>query len=65
MLLSAREYAEKYAGGVHRTTLIRRAKRGLLPSNHIIKKVSGHWVVEIGEFSHLKDYDITLRRKKH
>ena len=63
MILSAREYSKKYAGGVHRTTLIRKARKGLLPTNHKAKKVGGNWVFEIGELEHLKDYDIKLTPK--
>ena len=63
MILSAREYAEKYAGGVHRTTLIRRIRKGLLPTNHIAKKVGRDWIIEIGELEHLKKYDIILKPK--
>ncbi len=66
MILSAREYAQKYAGGCSAKTIIRKAKRGLLPTNHKAKKVSGRYVIEIGEMEHLKDYDIKLTPKsKH
>jgi hypothetical protein len=64
MILSLREYAKKYAGNCPRTTLIRKIQRGLLPSNHKGYKVGRDWIVEIGEFEHLSDYEITLRRKR-
>lgn len=63
MNLSSKEYSEKYCGGVHRTTVVRRAQKGLLPSNHIAKKIGGNWVFEIGEMEHLKDFDVILKRK--
>ena len=63
MILSLREYAEKFAGGVSRMTVARRIEKGLLHSNHLAKKVGNQWVIEVGEFSHLKDYDIQLSRK--
>ena len=66
MILSAREYAQKYAGGCSAKTIIRKAKRGLLPTNHKAMKVSGRYVIEIGEMECLKDYDIKLTPKsKH
>lgn len=64
MILSAREYARKYAGNCSRDTVIRKIHRGLLPTNHIGKKIGRDWVIEIQDLSHLKDYDITLRKKR-
>ena len=63
MILSAREYARKYAGNCSTKTAIRKIQRGLLPTNHIGRKVGRNWVIEIQDLSHLKDYDITLKRK--
>lgn len=63
MILSAREYARRYAGNCSTNTIIRRIQRGLLPTNHIGRKVGRDWVIEIQDLSHLKDYDITLKRK--
>ncbi|KKL54575.1 hypothetical protein LCGC14_2264060 [marine sediment metagenome] len=63
MILSAREYAKKYAGNCSAKTVIRKAKRGLLPTNHKAKKVAGRFVIEIGELEHLRNYDIQLTRK--
>lgn len=63
MILSAREYAQKYAGGCSAKTVIRKAKRGLLPTNHKAEKVSGRYVIEIGEMDHLRQYDIILKPK--
>ena len=63
MILSAREYASRYAGNCSAKTVIRKAQRGLLPTNHLAKKVGGAWIIEVGEMDNLKDYDITLRRK--
>ena len=60
MILSAREYAKKYGGGCSYKTIIRKAKRGLLPTNHKAKKVAGRYIIEIGEMDHLKNYDIKL-----
>ena len=62
MILSAREYAVKY-GGHSTRTIIRRIQRGLLPTNHIGKKVGRDYIIEIQDLSHLKDYDIILKRK--
>ena len=39
MILSTREYARKYAGNCSRDTVLRKIQRGLLPTNHIAKKV--------------------------
>lgn len=63
MVLSAREYARKYAGNCSRDTVIRKIQHGLLPTNHIGKKIGRDWVIEIQDLSHLKDYDIILKRK--
>lgn len=63
MILSAREYAQKYAGNCSAKTIIRKAQRGLLPTNHKARKVAGRYVIEVGEMEHLKDYDITLKKK--
>ena len=63
MILSAREYAKQYAGNCSRDTVIRKIQRGLLPSNHIGRKVGRDWVIEIQDLSHLSDYDITLKKK--
>ncbi len=63
MILSAREYARKHAGNCSTKTVIRKIHRGLLPTNHISKKVGRNWVIEIQDLSHLKDYDIILKRK--
>jgi len=63
MILSAREYAKKYAGNCSRDTVIRKIQRGLLPTNHIGKKVGRDYIIEIQDLSHLKDYDITLKKK--
>ncbi len=60
MILSAREYAKKYGGGCSYKTIIRKAKRGLLPTNHKAEKVGGRYIIEIGEMDHLKNYDIKL-----
>jgi len=64
MILSAREYAKSHAGGCSARTVIRRAQRGLLPTNHKGQKVGNQWVIEIGDFSHLKDFEIRLSKKK-
>ena len=63
MILSAKEYAKKYAGNVSRDTVIRKIKRGMLPTNHIGKKIGRNYIIEIQDLSHLKDYDIILKRK--
>lgn len=63
MILSAREYARDYAGNCSRDTVIRKIQRGLLPTNHKGRKVGRDWVIEIQDLSHLKDYDIILKRK--
>jgi len=63
MILSAREYASKYAGGCSAKTIIRKGKRGLLPSNHILKKIANRHIIEIGEMDHLKDYEIILKKR--
>ena len=67
MILSAREYAKKYAGNCSTKTIIRKIQHGLLPTNHIGRKIGKgktcDWVIEIQDLSHLKDYDITLKRK--
>jgi len=63
MILSARDYAKKHAGGCSARTVIRRIRQGNLPTNHKAKKVGRDWVIEVGEFEHLRDYDITLRKK--
>ena len=64
MILSAREYASKYAGNCSVRTIVRRIQRGMLPSNHKGHKIGRDWIIEIGEFEHLSDYNITLTRKK-
>ncbi len=64
MILSAREYARNYAGNCSRDTVIRKIQHGLLPTNHIGKKVGRDWVIEIQDLSHLKDYDINLKLKQ-
>lgn len=63
MILSAREYARKYAGNCSRDTVIRKIQHGLLPTNHIGKKIGRDWVIEIQDLSHLKDYNINLKLK--
>ena len=63
MILSAREYAAKY-GGHSTRTIIRRIQRGLLPTNHIGKKIGRDYIIEIQDLSHLKDYDINLKLKQ-
>lgn len=63
-ILTAREYAKKYAGGCSSKTIIRRIQRGDLPTNHQGRKVGNQYVVEIGEFEHLSDYNIILEKKK-
>ena len=63
MILSAREYAKKHAGNCSTKTVIRKIQRGLLPTNHIGKKVGRDYIIEIQDLSHLKDYDITLKKK--
>jgi len=63
MILSAREYAQRYAGNCSRDTVIRKIQRGLLPSNHKGKKIGRDWVIEIQDLSHLKDYEISLKLK--
>jgi len=63
MILSAREYAKKYAGNCSRDTVIRRIRKDLLPSNHKGRKVGRDYIIEIQDLSHLKDYDIILKRK--
>ena len=63
MILSAREYAKKYAGNCSRDTVIRKIQHGILPTNHIGKKVGRDWVIEIQDLSHLKDYNIILKKK--
>ncbi|MBA7553351.1 hypothetical protein ES705_45942 [subsurface metagenome] len=67
MILSAREYAKKYAGNCSRDTVIRKIQKGLLPSNHKGRKIGKgktyDWIIEIQDLSHLKDYDIILKRK--
>jgi len=64
MILSVREYAKKYAGNCSRWTVIRRIQHGLLPTNHIGRKVGRDWVIEIQDLSHLKDYNITTKLKQ-
>jgi len=64
MILSLREYAEKHAGNCPRSSLIRKIQKDLLPSNHKARKIGRDWIIEIGEFEHLRDYEIQLRRKK-
>ena len=64
MILSAREYAKTHAGNCSTKTVIRNIQRGILPKNHIGKKIGRGWVIEIQDLSHLKDYDITLRKKR-
>ena len=63
MILSAREYARNYAGNCSTKTVIRKIQRGLLPSNHIGKKIGRDYIIEVQDLSHLKDYDITLKKK--
>jgi len=63
MILSAKEYASKYAGNCSRDTIIRKIQRGLLPTNHVGRKIGRDYVIEIQDLSHLKDYDIQLKRK--
>jgi len=67
MILSAREYARKYAG-CSTKTVIRRIQKNLLPSNHKGRKIGKgktcDWVVEIQDLSHLKDYNITAKLKQ-
>ena len=66
MILSAREYARKHAGGCSVKTVIRKIQQGLLPTNHKPKKIGRNYIIEIGEMDNLKDYNITLERKsKH
>lgn len=68
MILSAREYARKYAGNCSTRTVIRRIQKNLLPSNHKGRKIGEgktcDWVIEIQDLSHLKDYDITVKLKQ-
>jgi len=63
VILSARQYAEKYGANCSQKTIIRRIQQGLLPTNHKGRKIGRDWIVEIGEFENLSDYEITLRRK--
>ena len=63
MILSAREYARRYAGNCSTNTVIRKIQKDLLPTNHKGRKVGRDWVIEIQEFTHLADYEITTRRK--
>ena len=63
MILSAREYARNHAGNCSTKTVIRNIQRGLLPTNHISKKIGRNYIIEIQDLSHLKDYDITLKKK--
>ncbi len=63
MILSAREYARKYAGNCSTNTIIRRIQRGMLPTNHIGRKVGRDWIIEIAEMDHLSQYDIKLTAK--
>ena len=63
MILSAREYARNHAGNCSTKTVIRKIQRGILPTNHIGKKIGRNYIIEIQDLSHLKDYDITLRKK--
>ncbi len=63
MILSIREYAKKYAGNVSHDTVMRKIQRGLLPTNHIGKKIGRDYIIEIQDLSHLKDYDINLKLK--
>ncbi|GAG61740.1 unnamed protein product, partial [marine sediment metagenome] len=44
-------------------TVIRKIQRGILPTNHIGKKIGRNYIIEIQDLSHLSDYDITLRKK--
>ena len=64
MILSAREYARKYAGNCSTRTVIRKIQHGMLPTNHIGRKVGRDWTIEIQHLSHLKDYDITVKLKQ-
>ena len=64
MILSAREYAKKYAGNCSAKTVIRKAQRGLLPTNHKAKKVAGRHIIEIQDLSHLKEYNLTAKLKR-
>lgn len=64
MILSAREYARKYAGNCSRDTVIRKIQRGLLPTNHIGRKIGRDWIIEIQDLKHLKDYNITAKLKQ-
>ena len=64
MILSAREYAKKYAGNCSTKTIIRKVQRGILPTNHIGRKIGRNWIIEIQDLSHLKDYDITVKLKQ-
>ena len=63
MILSAREYAKTHAGNCSTKTVIRNIQRGILQTNHIVKKIGRNYIIEIQDLSHLKDYDITLKRK--
>ena len=63
MILSAREYAKKFGCNCSAKTIIRKAQNGLLPSNHLAKKVGRDWIIEVGELDHLKDFRITLSPK--
>ena len=64
MLLSAREYAKKYAGNCSTKTVIRKAKHGMLPTDHKAKKVDGRYIIEIQDLSHLKEYNLTAKLKQ-
>jgi len=63
MILSAREYAKNYAGNCSTKTVIRKIQHGILPTNHIGKKVGRNYIIEIQDLSHLKDYNIILKKK--
>ena len=63
MILTAREYARDHAGNCSTKTVIRKIQRGILPTNHIGKKIGRNYIIEIQDLSHLKDYDIILKRK--
>ena len=64
MILSAREYARKHAGNCSTKTVIRNIQHGLLPTNHIGRKVGKRvWIIEIQDFDHLKAYNITAKLK--
>lgn len=64
MILSAREYARNHAGNCSTKTVIRKIQRGILPTNHIGKKIGRNYIIEIQDLSHLKDYDINLKLKQ-